>query len=110
MGLKRLDRNLSAPELSRVRIWEVQAEMREFRNVSLIAVLIGVTLLFAIWAGNFSDYMLLEDLGLDESEAAKALRDVSPGERIVLNGGLVFSIFGTLGILAYAIRRLIGKS
>jgi len=84
--------------------------MREFRNVSLIAVLIGVTLLFATWAGNFYDYMLLEDLGLDESEAAKALRVVSPGERIVLNGGLVFSIFGALGISAYAIVRLIGKS
>jgi hypothetical protein len=83
--------------------------MRELRRVSLIALLVAVTLIFATWAGNFSDYMLLEDLGLDESEAAKALRVVSPGERIVLNGGLVFSIFGTLGILACGIRRLIGK-
>jgi len=84
--------------------------MRELlRNASLTALLIGVTLVFATWAGQFSDFMLLEDLGLDESEAAKALRVVSPGERIVLNGGLVLSIFGALGISAYAIRRVIGK-
>jgi hypothetical protein len=83
--------------------------MRELSGLSVTAVLIGVALVFATWAGNFSDFMLLEDLGLDESEAAKALRVVSPGERIVLNGGLVLVIFGALGISACAIRRLIGK-
>lgn len=83
--------------------------MRELRNVSLIALLIGVTLIFATWAGNFSDYMLLEDLGLDESEAAKALRVVSPGERLVLNGGVVLSIFGALGLLVGVIRGLFGR-
>jgi len=87
----------------------IQAKMRDLRSASLTALLIGVVLIFATWAGNFSDFMLLEDLGLDESEAAKALRVVSPGERIVLNGGLVLSIFGALGISAYAIRRLIRK-
>lgn len=83
--------------------------MHNLSSVSFTALCIGLAFLFATWAGNFSDYMHLEDLGLEESEAARALRSISPGERMVLNLGFVLSIFGALGLLVDFLGKLVSR-
>ena len=51
---------------------------------ALILMVSGATTLFTLWASSFSDYMAIEDLGLDLSLAPEAfaeLTSLSGGER-----------------------------
>lgn len=51
---------------------------------ALILLVSGATTLFTLWASSFSDYMAIEDLGLDISLAPEAfaeLTSLSGGER-----------------------------
>ena len=52
--------------------------------LALILLVSGAATLFTLWASNFSDYMAIEDLGLDlslEPEAFAELTSLSGGER-----------------------------
>lgn len=82
---------------------EGKSVLREFGLATLyVGVAIGVTL----WLSNFSDYMLLEDLGLETSEAGAALRKVSLGERFLLNISALLSLGGVVVLLlSLLIRR-----
>ncbi len=80
--------------------------METLRVFSLTAIYIGIAMAVTLWASNFSDFMLLEDLGLEDSEAASALRKVSPGERVFLNMSAVITMAGFVGLLvALFLRR-----
>jgi hypothetical protein len=51
---------------------------------ALIRLVSGATMLFTLWAASFSDYMALEDLGLDlimAPDVFAELRGLSLGER-----------------------------
>ena len=53
-------------------------------TLGLILLVSGATMLFTLWASSFSDYMALEDLGLDLSMAPDVfaeLTSLSAGER-----------------------------
>jgi hypothetical protein len=80
------------------------------RQVSVVAIFTGVAIAFTVWSSNFSDFMLLEDLGLEDSEVASALRKVSPGERLILNSGLFLAIIGSVLLLLASIRRFKQKT
>lgn len=59
----------------------------------------GVAIGATLWMSNFSDYMLLEDLGLETSEAGLALRKVSPGERFLLNMSGLLTLGGVVALV-----------
>ncbi len=69
-------------------------------------LVIGSVMLFTLWFSNFADYMHLEDLALEYSPAAEALRKVTPGERILLTGSLGLIALGLLLILFAGIANL----
>ena len=64
------------------------------------AVSVGLAVLVTIWASNFSDFMLLEDLGLEDSTAAVALHKISPGERLLFTFGILTAAVGLIGLVA----------
>jgi len=70
----------------------------------LISFVVGVVVAWTIWASNFSDFMYLEDLGLEESEAANALRKVNPIERVMLDLSLILIAAGLIALVIYAVR------
>ena len=69
-------------------------------------LVIGSVMLYTLWASNFADYMYLEDLALENSPAAEALGQVTPGERILLNGSLGIVALGLLLMLSAAIAKI----
>jgi hypothetical protein len=73
--------------------------MGGLRKSSWTAVYVGLSVLVTIWASNFSDYMLLEDLGLEDSAAAVALNKISPGERLIFIFALVTAAAGFVGLI-----------
>jgi len=74
--------------------------MGRLREWSLKAVYVGLAVLVTIWASNFSDFMLLEDLGLEDSEAAVALYKISPGERLLFTVAVITTAGGFIGFVA----------
>jgi hypothetical protein len=74
--------------------------MRGLRQWSLTAVYVGLAVLVTIWASNFSDFMLLEDLGFEDSAAAAALNKISPGERLLLTIAIITVVGGFIGLVA----------
>lgn len=68
--------------------------MRLVKELATLALVAGLTVGYTLWASNFADYMYLEDLGLEESPAALALRSASPAERILLGASLTFIVVG----------------
>ena len=78
--------------------------MRLVKELATLALVVGLTVGYTLWASNFADYMHLEDLGLEESEASVALRLVSPGERILLGASLTLMV---IGLVAWLIVGLI---
>lgn len=70
----------------------------------LISFGVGVVVAWTIWASNFSDFMYLEDLGLDESEAAIALGKVNPTEKVMLDLSLVLIALGLVSLVIFAVR------
>lgn len=70
----------------------------------LISFGVGVVVAWTIWASNFSDFMYLEDLGLDESEAAIALGKVNPIEKVMLDLSLVLIALGLVSLVIFAVR------
>lgn len=70
----------------------------------LISFGAGVVVAWTIWASNFSDFMYLEDLGLDESEAAIALGKVNPVEKVMLDLSLVLIALGLVSLVIFAVR------
>lgn len=80
--------------------------MRWLREFGLTAIYVGVAIGITLWMSNFSDYMLLEDLSLETSEAGSALRKVSPGERLLLNMSGLLTLGGLAAlVLSLLIRR-----
>lgn len=73
--------------------------MKSLRGFGVTAIYIGVTIGATLWGSNFSDYMLLEDLGLDASAAGVALQKVSLGERFLLNMSALLTLGGLGGFL-----------
>jgi hypothetical protein len=63
-------------------------------------------MLYTLWASNFADYMYLEDLALENSPAAEALGQVSPGERILLYGALAQLLLGLAMMTGSGIAKL----
>lgn len=66
----------------------------------MTAVYVGLAVLVTIWASNFSDFMLLEDLGFEDSAAAAALNKISPGERLLFTVAIVTVAGGFIGLVA----------
>lgn len=62
----------------------------------------GFLILFTLWWTNIADYMYLEDQSLEYSQAAKALWQLSPGERLLSFGGISLLALGLL-LMAFAI-------
>lgn len=79
--------------------------MKLLREISLTSIYIGAAIAYTLWASNFSDFMLLEDLGLESSEAGEALTKVSPGERVVFNMSALLTISGIVGFLIALFQR-----
>jgi hypothetical protein len=73
--------------------------MGRLREWSSRAVYVGLAVIVTIWASNFSDFMLLEDLGLEDSEAAVALYKISPGERLLFTVGILTAAVGLIGLV-----------
>lgn len=69
-----------------------------------ISFVLGVVVAWTIWASNFSDFMYLEDLGLDESEAAIALGKANPIEKVMLDLSLVLIALGLVSLVIFAVR------
>lgn len=61
-----------------------------------MALVAGLALGYGIWGSNIADYMYLEDLGLEESPAAIALRSASPAERIFLGASATLIVIGVV--------------
>lgn len=76
------------------------ANYRLFYQISVRAILVGVSILWATWIGNLSDYMLLEDHGLENSDAAKLLYKANPIEQANLLFSLAVTGVGLLGLIA----------
>jgi hypothetical protein len=71
-----------------------------------VLLLTGSVMLYTLWASNFTDYMYLEDLALENSPAAEALGQVSPGERILLYGALAQILLGLAMMTGSGIAKL----
>ena len=71
-----------------------------------VLLLTGSVMLYTLWASNFTDYMYLEDLALENSPAAEALGQVSPGERILFYGALAQILLGLAMITGSGIAKL----
>ncbi len=56
---------------------------------------------------SFSDYMLMEDLGLENSEAGAALLKLSLGERFLLYMSALLTLVGAGGFL---VALLVGRN
>ncbi len=69
-------------------------------------LVIGSVMLCTLWFSNFADYMHLEDLALEYTPAAEALREVTPGERFLLTGSQGLIAFGLLLMLSAWIAKL----
>ncbi len=69
-------------------------------------LVIGSVMLYTLWASNFADYMYLEDLALENSTAAEALGQVSPGERILLYGALAQILLGLALLIGSGMAKL----
>lgn len=82
------------------------SRLKSLREGALTALYIGVAIGVTLWGSNFSDYMLLEDLGLETSAAGAALQKVSLGERFLLNMSALLTL-GGLGslVLSLFLRR-----
>lgn len=74
--------------------------MRRLRGWSLTAVYVGLAVVVTIGASNFSDFMLLEDLGFEDSAAAVALNKISPGERLLFSVAIITVAGGFIGLVA----------
>ena len=70
------------------------------KRTSATAVYVGLAVLVTIWASNFSDLMLLEDLGLEDSAASVALYKISPGERLLFTFAILTAAGGLIGLVA----------
>lgn len=80
--------------------------MKTLGQVGLTASYIGVAIGATLWGSNFSDYMLLEDLGLEASEAGVALLKVSLGERFLLFISALLTLGGVgVVVLSLVLRR-----
>ena len=77
-------------------------DLKGLREFGLTTTYVGVAIGVTLWMSNLSDYMLLEDLGLEETEAASELWKVSPGERLLLNMSILLGVVG-LGSYVLAI-------
>lgn len=76
------------------------------RDLGITALYVGVAIGWTLWASDFSEYMYLEDLGLETSEAGIAALRTNPGERLLLNISLLLSLGGlVLLLLSLLIRR-----
>jgi len=54
---------------------------------------------YTLWASGFSEYMYLEDLGLETSEGGIAALRTSPGEQLLLVVSAALTIGGMLVVL-----------
>jgi len=77
--------------------------------LGLILMVSGATTLFTLWASSFSDYMALEDLGLDLTMAPDVfaeLTKLSTGERYLGTWAIGSFILGLIvSILGIALSR-----
>lgn len=71
---------------------------------SLIAF--GMIQAATLVGSNVSDFMYLEDLGLEYTEAGEAIGRYSPGERLQFLGAGALAILGLLSLSAGAISQL----
>ena len=69
---------------------------------ALILLVSGATTLFTLWASSFSDYMAIEDLGLDLSWAPEAFAELTR-----LSGGERYLAAWAIGSLALGLVVLI---
>ena len=80
--------------------------MKSLRNFGIAIFLVGVAMGYTLWVSGLSEFMYLEDLGLETSEAGIAALRTNPGERLLLNISLLLSPGGlVLLLLSLLIRR-----
>ncbi len=60
---------------------------------------VGVAIGYTLWLSGFSEYMYLEDLGLETSEAGIAALKANPGERFLLVVSAALTLGGMLVVL-----------
>jgi hypothetical protein len=71
-------------------------------TLGLILLVSGATMLFTLWASSFSDYMALEDLGLDLSMAPDVFAELtrlSSGERYLGAWGIGSMALGLIVLI-----------
>ncbi len=73
--------------------------MKSLRNFALTILSVGVAMGYTLWASGFSEYMYLEDLGLETSEGGIAALRTSPGEQLLLVVSAALTIGGMLVVL-----------
>jgi hypothetical protein len=75
-------------------------------TLGLILLVSGASMLFTLWASSFSDFMALEDLGLDltlSTDVFAELTSLSSGERYLASwsiGSMVLGLIVLIGAIA----------
>jgi hypothetical protein len=73
------------------------------KQLATLSLIVGLTIAYVLWASNFADYMYLEDLGLEDSDAAVALRSSTQVERTLLGTSLTLIVAGFVAWLVIGI-------
>ena len=78
-------------------------------KIGLSLVAFGLIQAATVVGSNVADFMYLEDLGLEDSEGAIAIRRYSPGERLQFLGAAALATVGLLSIAGAGISRLLRR-
>ncbi len=78
---------------------EAGLNLKSLRNIGLTTLYVGVAIGYSIWLSGFSEYMYLEDLGLETSEAGIAALRTNPGEWFLLVISALLSVGGVVVVL-----------
>jgi cytochrome b subunit of formate dehydrogenase len=78
-------------------------------TLGLILLVSGASMLFTLWASSFSDFMALEDLGLDltlSTDVFAELTSLSSGERYLAFWSIGSMVLGLIAlIVCLALKR-----
>lgn len=78
---------------------EAGVNLKSLRNFGIAIFLVGVAMGYTLWASGLSEFMYLEDLGLETSEAGIAARRTNPGERLLSVISALLSLGGVVVVL-----------
>jgi hypothetical protein len=76
-----------------------RGKLKSLRNFGFKILSVGITIGVTLWLSRFSEYMFLEDRGLETSEAGIAALKANPGERFLLVVSVALVIGGMLVVV-----------